>query len=229
LVGVREQHGAWVSQFIADKTNFSSFSNVDLHVYEAGIPDTNHIDDVTAWQAIQSACDHGQKIINASVGTNKSWDREHKYFIQLSENINKLALNGCLLVHAAGNVVVRRKIFIESYHAIDKLYLTVGATRQSGGATSFSDAANLYAPGENLGVVVTQPGPWDGCEPSNMKLVSGTSFSASITSSVAANVYEILNSSVRLQQLPSVRQVKLEVRILTSFGKNLDGFGWISI
>lgn len=203
-------HGSETSQLIGGAEGLGLAPQNPLYAYD--VADNNEtVDPQSTEKALHEACDAGVKVLNLSVNTNKYVEGTAA---ALSDLVTELAKKGCVLVKAAGNDSVQDPKALAQYEADFPLYLSVGATRRSGGVAAFSDLGSVYAPGQDIAVTLPPSQVLKCGMPKTEAVDNGTSFSAPIVTAITAQVREVLQTSAKFRALYPVDQVRTIVRMV---------------
>ena len=197
-------HAAQTIQFIGGAAGLGLAPDNPIFGYDIAA------DEVTAESsklrgAALDACAAGQRIINVSLNSSKHSGNTAE---ELSDLVTELAKQGCVLVKAAGNDGVKDAKTLARYEEDFPFYLSVGATRRSGGVAAFSDSGSVYAPGQGLAVTLPPSQIIKCSTPKAEAVEGGTSYSAPIVSAITAQVREVLMTSAKFRKLFPPDQVR---------------------
>ncbi len=190
-VNLDEQHGTATSSVVGAPANTVGLVGIyplaKLQLWDASPGGVLTVGDEIA--GLSAAVAHGPGVINLSLGgTERLPIEEHAILSAFA--------SGSLIVAAAGNSGDEGDPPI--YPAGFAHVLTIGATDESGGVTSFSSSSpkmDLVAPGQDIPVAI--PTAFNS---SGYAVFDGTSFSAPLTSGAAAGVWT-LNPTLTNTQL----------------------------
>ena len=220
-------HGTAVSGLIGGKDGTGLAPNANLRVYrvtESGSEGGTSSDNLK--MSIAKACDDGASIINVSWGgmydERGIQEEERVYADFYKEMLDK----GCLIVKSAGNDAKR----IDRDHMdVNDALLRVEASELSGNISAFSSNGEIRAPGSgvfsNRSSQVKKDAYNNFCGKASGSFINGTSFSAPITTAVAAQVQAVLKKNhPAFNRLPGRDKILWTTRILRASSKsgNLD-------
>lgn len=210
-------HGTAVASMISGK-HTGVTKNVDLTLMKLVNGRKEGSSKAEVAEAVEKACKQNNDIINVSLGSYKDSKEQVNSKQELWYEVAKK--QGCLIIQAAGNDGIRKKIGNLS-HDLEDPHLTVEALDQFQEFARFSTVGMVSAPGEKVFSLLSADHKYSGGTSKNMCLIdqnqhgkiSGTSFSAPAVAGVASQVVTILKARGVIPKDP-VLKIKLIKSIL---------------
>lgn len=151
------------------------------------------------------ACRSGYPVINMSLGSDQDEYGGSEDEVSYKTEIKELHERGCLLIKSAGNDAVRNRS--PKFAKREDSYLRVSASNQLGQMSYFSSAGEIQAPGSEVHTLAPQ---------GTYREVSGTSFSAPITTALSAQILHLIRSHNDTRKLSPSIQIDLLLKIILS-------------